>query len=54
MKKTLNYKLNILLPVDKYLKQEDESSQSGVGTDSDSFSILEKIIPTSDGRAIPP
>lgn len=42
------------LPVDKYLKQEDESSQSGVGTDSDSFSILEKIKPRSDGRATPP
>lgn len=42
------------LPVDKCLKQEDESSQSGVGTDSDSFSILEKTILRSDGKAIPP
>jgi len=42
------------LPVDKCLKHGDKSSQSGVGTDSDSLLISEKTILRSDGKAIPP
>lgn len=45
---------NLYSPIDKYFKQEEESSQSGVGKDSDSFMMLEKINPRSDGKVIPP